>query len=293
MKLSWNAFASLALPLIILLLLVVLVKPVIVHFTLLAMGHRARTAFLSAVSLGQVSEFSLIIVLQGVAAGVLSQKVLALTILLAVLTMTSTSYLINFESRLYSWISSIMRKIGISPSHDVFGDIKCVYDVVLCGYDRIGYGILNSLLGSKKSVVVVDFNPDVITKLRNMGVPCIYGDVCDPEVTDRLDMKHAKIVVSTSNNYEDNLLLLQRVKSANRSVPAIMTAHKIDDALELYSKGADYVILPHFLGGDMVSTMLPDFESSGLKMTVIKERHINELLERKNVGHDHPTQLVG
>ncbi|MBI5880843.1 hypothetical protein HZB90_01805 [archaeon] len=89
--------------------------------------------------------------------------------------------------------------------------------------------------------------------------------------------------------YEDNLLLLKKVKAANSYIPTIVTAHKIDQALELYKDGADYVILPHFLGGDMVANLLPDFESSQLRMLMLKYRHINDLMERKDVGHEHPT----
>jgi Trk K+ transport system NAD-binding subunit len=139
-------------------------------------------------------------------------------------------------------------------------------------------------------VVVVDFNPDVIKRLQNIGIPSIYGDICDPEVMDRLDMAQARMIISTANSYEDNLLLLQKVKAANGYVPTIVTAHKIEQALELYRNGADYVILPHFLGGDMVASLLPDFESNQLRMLMLKYRHINDLVERKYVGHEHPTQ---
>jgi Trk K+ transport system NAD-binding subunit len=107
---------------------------------------------------------------------------------------------------------------------------------------------------------------------------------------DRLDMTQAKMVISTANAYEDNLLLLQKVKAANSHVPTIVTAHKIEQALELYENGADYVILPHFLGGDMVANMLPGFESHQLRMLMLKYRHINDLIERRNVGHEHPMQ---
>ena len=109
----------------------------------------------------------------------------------------------------------------------------------------------------------------------------------------RLELKSAKMVISTANSYEDNLLFLKKVKELNKYVPIIVTAHKIDEALELYKQGADYVILPHFLGGDMVSSLLKDFESDNVKTMMHKCRHIDDLLERKGVGHDHPTHLTG
>ncbi|MBN1544340.1 cation:proton antiporter [Candidatus Woesearchaeota archaeon] len=292
LQLTLEGILSLMLPLLVLLLLVVVGKTAILHVTLVLLRNQARTSFITATSLAQISEFSLIIVLQGVNAGVLSQGILTLTILLAVITMTFTSYFMDYENSFYHQFVNLLKRIGIKAAHHrkQSGE-KMLYDVVLCGYDRIGYSILKSLKAQEKSVVVVDFNPDVVKKLKKVGVACLYGDICDPEVMGRLEMRNTKLVISTANSYDDNLLLLQKVKAANKYVPTIVTAHKIDQALELYRKGADYVILPHFLGGDMVASLLPDFESNQLRMLMLKYRHINDLIERKGVGQDHPTHI--
>jgi Kef-type K+ transport system membrane component KefB len=292
LQLTFGGISSLILPILVLLTLAIIIKPIIIHVALVVLGHQPRTSFLAATSLAQISEFSLIIVLHGVSTGVIPQSILTMTIMLAIVTMTFTSYFMNYEAKAYHYFVKVLKRVGlnVNPHHKKLQQ-KMMYDVILCGYDRIGYSILNSLTSQKKSVVVVDFNPDIIKKLHHMKVPCIYGDICDAEVMGRLDMKQAKLVISTANSYEDNLLLLQKIKAANRYVPTIVTAHKIDQALELYRKGADYVILPHFLGGDMVSNLLPDFESNQLRMLMVKYRHINDLISRKNVGHEHPTHL--
>jgi hypothetical protein len=293
LQLSFNGISTLLVPFLVLLLLAVILKPVIIHTALLVSKYKARTSFITATSLAQISEFSLIIVLFGVAAGVVPQSILTLTIMLAIVTMTFTSYFMDYESKVYHSFISLLKRLKINiKQHQAKAGHKMLYDVILCGYDRIGYSILNSLNSQQKKVVVVDFNPDVIKRLNKMSVPCVYGDLCDPEVMERLDIKHTKLVISTANTYEDNLLLLQKIKAINMYVPTIVTAHKIDEALELYRKGADYVILPHFLGGDMVSNMLPDFVSNQLRMLMLKYRHINDLMARKNTGHDHPTHLM-
>ena len=116
----------------------------------------------------------------------------------------------------------------------------------------------------------------------------MYGDITDNEVIDRLNLKESKMFVCTANKYEDNLVILKKVKEANSYIPCIVTAQKIEEALDLYKKGADYVILPHFLGGDMVSNILGDFEQDQLKMMMFKYRHVNDLMKRQEVGHEHP-----
>ena len=74
----------------------------------------------------------------------------------------------------------------------------------------------------------------------------------------------------------------------NSSAIIFVTALKVDDALKLYDEGADYVILPHFLGGHHVSVMLEE-ESTDLNgMLNQKMEHIKELRHRKQMGHEHP-----
>ena len=67
----------------------------------------------------------------------------------------------------------------------------------------------------------------------------------------------------------------------------IVTANQIDDALELYRAGADYVVLPHFLGGEHVSLLL-DTLYSRKKASRTRRGHIRELTLRKKLGQEHP-----
>ena len=67
-----------------------------------------------------------------------------------------------------------------------------------------------------------------------------------------------------------------------------VTTEEIDNALELYDHGADYVILPHFLGGEYVSVLLEESHKNMNKLIVAKLKHIEELKKRKKIGHEHP-----
>ena len=62
-------------------------------------------------------------------------------------------------------------------------------------------------------------------------------------------------------------------------------------ALELYNMGADYVILPHFIGGAYVSMILNNIETDSSKVPYQKYKHIEELIRRKKIGHSHPAQV--
>ena len=55
-----------------------------------------------------------------------------------------------------------------------------------------------------------------------------------------------------------NFLLIDKVKTINNKAQIFVTSDSVGHALKLYDEGADYVILPHFLGGDHVSLMLEE-----------------------------------
>jgi hypothetical protein len=56
-----------------------------------------------------------------------------------------------------------------------------------------------------------------------------------------------------------------------------VTANHVDDALKLYDSGADYVILPHFLGGNYISTMIENYEFNIESFLEEKIRHLSYL----------------
>ena len=68
----------------------------------------------------------------------------------------------------------------------------------------------------------------------------------------------------------------------------MVTTNSLNNALSLYDAGADYVIMPHFLGGEHFSVLLESFSSDINKIIETKIKHIKELRHRQSIGHEHP-----
>ena len=290
MELLLGSFGALLKPLIIFIILIIFLKPLITMFLCSFFGYKKRTAFLTSISLAQISEFSLIIVAQGLFLGHLSQEIFSLTVILAVATIVSTSYFIKYEDKLYRKLAGFLEIFDRLTG--TYNDLEYVprkkHEVILCGYNRIGYSIVNTLKRLKKKLLVVDFNPEVIRKLIDEKIPCIYGDVGDLEVLGRLNLREAKMVISTVPKKRDNLLLIKKTKEENKKVVVFVNASHVEDALRLYDAGADYVLLPHFLGGEHVSLLIEDFTGDIKKIIDTKIKHIKELKTRRELGHEHP-----
>ena len=156
------------------------------------------------------------------------------------------------------------------------------------GYNRIGFGILKSLQSIKRRYLVVDFNPDIVRDLKKMRIPCTYGDADDEALLRELPLRNLKIAISTIPEFETNALLVDIIKAENPKTIVIMRAHTIQDALDLYKKGADYVLTPHFLGGEYLSKMIKDFKLKDEEYKTEKQKHMRILNEMLKKGNDHP-----
>lgn len=292
MQLPLNNISSLIFPLAVLILIVIFVKPLVLIVLIGLFRYKKRTSFLAAISLAQISEFSLILVTQGFNNGHLSEQVFAVTILLAITTIALSSYLLKFEYRLYSWLAGDLAIFEHLNTHEDKLEYmpKESHEVVLVGYDRTGYSIFHKLIKLKQKFLVIDYNPEIIKKLIKQRIPCIYGDVGNVEILERIDFTSVKYLISTVPDKISTLLLCKKAKKFNPDVVIFVTSYHVDDALALYDAGADYVILPHFLGGHHASVLLEEATQDISKLVKRKIKHIKELNTRKSLGHVHPRQ---
>jgi len=272
---------------IILSLIVIIIKPIIVMALSAIFGYTKRTNFLVGTSLAQISEFSLIILFLGFSLGDINQGVLHTIILTMIITIFLSTYMIIYSQKFFQkmiWFAEIFEKKNIKKEKK----IEKEYYAILFGYNRIGFSILNSLKRAGKKYLVVDFNPETISNLNKWGVPSLYGDVDDIDLLEELPLNKIQLAVSTVPECEANSVLIDSIRKVNEKAIIIVRAHSITDALELYKKGASYVLTPHFLGGEYVSNMILDLKTDSKRYEEEKEKHIKMLKQAARKGEDHP-----
>jgi len=277
-------------PIAVFILLVLIINPLSVIIPVSAFGYKKRTSFLSGIAIGQTSEFSLIIVSLGFILGHITREIVSIIVFITAITIIVTTYTIKYNDIFYRALSKylvIFDKIGKKSTKLEYLPPKTKHEIILCGHNRTGYSILKTLKKMRKKILVVDFDPSIIKKLIKKKISCIYGDIGDLEVMDKIGLKDVKMVISTVPGLKDNLLLIKKTREDNDKAIIFVTASQIDDALKLYAAGADYVILPHFLGGEYVSFLI---KQAGNKNKILKTKieHLAELKERQRIGHEHP-----
>lgn len=277
-------------PIIILSLFVIIGNPLIVIIVMGLLGFSKKSSFLTGISIGQASEFSLIIATQAFLIGKISQTALSIVALITAITLVATSYIIKYDDLLYSKFSKILSVLEFRKKkiYELAHKVENHFDAVLFGCDRIGYSIIQTFAKLKYKFLVVDFNPEIIQELASKGISCLYGDFEDFEIIGKIDMKKPRIFISTIPDFRGNVRLIRNVRRMNKNATIFVTATTINEALELYEKGADYVIMPHFLGGEHTSYILENLKRENISQR--REKHIEELKKRKLLKQEHPAR---
>lgn len=260
--------------------LFVLLGTVLIMFIIATLfGYGKRTSFLTAISLAQISEFSLILVMEGQTLGHIDEKTFSLITWIALVTITTSSYFIIHGKGIYNWLVPILSIFDRVSKDRELEDIpeRSEKHIIVCGCHRMGSRIADTLKKLGRDFLVVDYNPDIIKQLLEQRIPCIYGDMGDSEILERIDLKDAEIVISTIPDQDANLLLILEAKKRNPETLIFITADHLNQALELYNAGADYVILPKMVSGDKVSDLLRTCIKDRDKIKKIKKDHIFKL----------------
>lgn len=274
-------------PAIIFSLFILIGNPLIVMILMGLLGYKKKTGFQAGFTVAQISEFSLIFIALGVSVGHLTNEILSLVTIVGLITISGSTYLILYSNKIYPYLSkylSIFERKKIKENEKEFKD----YEIVLFGYNRIGHDLLKSFKQLKKKILVIDYNPETIFELSKNGIECRYGDADDEEFLRELNLSKTKMVVSTIPELETNLLLINKIRQKNKDMIIIVVSHNIEETNILYSKGATYVIMPHFLGGSHASKMINKHKLNLNKFLDEKKKHLKQLKTKRKLGHEHP-----
>ena len=281
-----SSISQIYLPLIVFGIFILVVKPLLILAFLGHLGgYKKKTSFMGAISLAQISEFSLILGLLGLKVGHIDSNIVSLLTLLLVISIVASTYLVIFGDKLYLRLNKYLKFFERKRRPQKEFDLISSYDVVLFGCARAGYDFIESFKYLKQKFLCIDFDPEMVDTLTKSNINCRYGDAEDGEFLDEINITGAKMVISTIPDFEANMFLLNKIRNVEERVIAVMFASDVKHALSLYENSADYVIIPHFIGGRLISKMAKDVNFDDRKFNAEKKKHIKYLQDRLDLGH--------
>ena len=217
-----------------------------------------KTSFIGSINMIQVSEFSLVVGALAVAQGFIEIEVLGYLSLMALMTMSASTYIIANNHKIYERVKHLFKRLD-TERKDV--DLKKYSEhAVVIGYDNLAEKLVPVLKEHFEHVLILDSDAEKIVKLDSQGLDNIYGDFRYGEVRRALNLKDASFVFSSISDIHLNSILLDNVGSGTK---VFIECEWKEESDILHEMGADHVLLIN--------------EVSILQLFKYVEDHLNEM----------------
>ena len=175
---------------------------------------------------------------------------------------------------------------------------------IICGFGRVGQEAARGLRDAGRAIVVIDENPAAIRHARDLGLPCVTGDLADDDVLISAGIERAASLIACADNDAVNTFVALSAKGLQPALHVIGRASSDSAAAKLRRAGADEVVSPYATAGELIAARLvrpqvtaflhlaasrdmPDFELEEIRVPVgcpSAGRTIAELGVRERTG---------
>ncbi len=190
--------------------------------------------------------------------------------MLAAYVVTASANII-FEGRLKSFYrrKSMKNRIMNLKNHHI-----------LAGYNRIGVQVGREFHSRKTDFVVIEKDAEKAEELMEKNFLVVTGDALEDEVLVEAGIKRAKTLITALTDDADNVYVTLTAKSLNPNVIVVAQTNSEMTARKLGRAGADKVILPYEIGGNMMA------------LAAIRP-HVTDLIELTTVRHELDLEIMG
>ena len=227
----------------VLLVPLLMVKLVMFYLVFVGLRLRARTASLSALLLGNYSEFGLIVMVVGVELGLIGKEWLVILALAISLSFVVTCISYHWAHSLYARFNSRLRPFEREQplAEDRFFRPTNA-EVLVIGTGRIGLGAYRALyreLGDR--VWGMDANHELIARQKAEGLHVFVGDGESADLWERLDLSSIRLILIATPQTEDCRNVTEQLQRAGYQGKIAAIARFEDDREKLLGYGIDKV----------------------------------------------------
>ena len=276
-QLDVTSLGDAIIPALILSAIVIIGKPFVITSTAGLLGYTKRVSFKAGINLSQISEFSIILVVLAATEGIIRPEISSIITIVAVVTIASSTYLMLYDDKLFTYFDRI--KLKVFEKETIYREKKTTrsYENVLLGYHHGGHEFIKTFQEMGKRFLVIDYDPEVIDLLERQKINFLYGDATDVELLLEAGIDKSKMVVSTINDHQTNLFVVNLIQQINPGALIICHANNIEEANALYDLGVSYVMIPHHVGSEHMSALIKKTGGDKEQFRKHREKHIATL----------------
>ncbi len=222
------------LPILLVLLVVVVGKPVAAFLTVRALGTATATAVPVGAAFSQVGEFSFILGSLARDLGLVNDGGWNALVAASIVS-------IAMNPSLYGWARRISSRPNVLPKAPESGRPPVdPRQCVLVGYGPIGRIVHRLLEDRGVLVTVIDLNLDTVRQLRSAGVLAVYGDILRPGTLEEAGLATAGSLI-LSADIEDAAEIVRQARLLNPELRVLVRCTHLRDAPALRRAGAHVV----------------------------------------------------
>jgi len=218
-------------------------------FAILVMFFGYRNVIPLAVGLGlfQIGEFAFVLGRVGVHTQSISNELFSLILTTAVITMILTPFLSGLTAPLYAvhrrWFKHEPLQTLNLPKTGLH------QHVIIAGAGRVGSYVANILKNLNTPFVVIELDSRQVSRLKETGIPLIYGDAGQPIVLNAAGIEHAELLIITTPSAIVTKTIVEKSRQVNPKLKIVARAENIDQIQILHDLGVNEVIQPEFEAG--------------------------------------------
>jgi len=179
---------------------------IIFFLLLIGSGLRARTSFLTAVSLTTYSEFALIVADVAVENRLLGEQWLVVTAVTVALSFVLAAPLNAFAHDLYRWLGPWLERLERDKRHPDDEPISLgSAEILIVGMGRVGAGAYDYLKEQHENIVGIDSDPAKIESNIGQGRRVAYADAEDPSFWQLLNIDRLRAIMLAVPDLEAKL----------------------------------------------------------------------------------------
>lgn len=231
-------------------LVIILLKTFTSAAAVLIMGSNLRVSLHSGLILSQIGEFSFVIAVAALKAGLITEGTYQYFLSTAIITMLLTPLFLYISPQVSIWITS-RKMLARLQERKAFTEVSKTIDrksdhVIIIGFGINGRNLAMVLKDLEVPYVILEMNSQTVSKWRKEEEPIFYGDGTSQEILHKLGVKIAKAVVISISDPSAARKIVMTARRINPGVYIAVKTGYLTEVQDLLAIGADEVIPAEF-----------------------------------------------
>ncbi len=232
---------------LLLVFLVAAAKAVIFAALSMLFGYGNIVPLAVGLGLFQIGEFSFVLARVGISSGSISEELYSLVLTTAIITMLLTPLLSGLAAPLYRLRKRFFQRETLQTINIVSGELQG--HVVIAGGGRTGQHVAQVLKRLGLSFVLVELDYYQLEKLKNDGLPVIYGDCGQEAVLEAAGLGRARLLLITLPQIVVSQSIVGIARHLNPDLHIVARAEGVEQMQSLYDLGVYEVVQAEFEAG--------------------------------------------